>query len=263
VIDDKCQAGFAHLLTLLVTLLLSAIAAAFVVDARHAANMAFTEISISKVRHLADGAIYRRAFRLAQALASDRERLRNFVSDKEEYTPAASASADMNETVITVSVVPATIRVDLNAAPITTIERVFIEAGESPLTARALARQIDLYRRRDGYRPDETMPGVTLSMRGGRDGKAFDTVSELLFVEGINERVYTAVYKKFTVYGKANARSDTTFQFDGTAIAFEINAQARNYTGNVFKREAIVSFPVGNPLAFKVLRWRQGEAGQD
>lgn len=250
------QSGFAHLAALLVTLLLSAIAASFVVEARVSSVSAIAEIDVAKARMAADAGVRHAIFQLAgrMARAADKpEEAGPLWRRSDRVWSFAGASVE-------IAVQAEAAKVDLNTAPAGILRRLFLGAGLTLAEANAAVANTIRYRERDGAVPPASVSaqaqgGIVLAMTDELDSKAFDSTQEMLRVPGMTPALFDKLAAQITVHGTPWMKSDAGAD---TAAAYTISATARLDGGAVFVRDALVSFVPGRRVRHRIHTWQQG-----
>ena len=260
------QSGFAHLAALLVTLLLSAIAASFVVEARVSSVAATAEVGVAQARMAADAGVRHAIFQLASRLGragDEREALAPLWRRSDRFWTFAGARVE-------ITVQAEADKIDLNTAPGDVLRRLMLGAGLGRADANAVVENILRYRQRDGATPTmgvsaQAQGGIVLAMTDELDSKAFDSIQEILRVPGITPDLFGKLSGQITVYGSPWARRSAGAEVpagaDGT-VTYAISATARNDGGAVFVRDALVSFVLGRRVRHRIHTWRQGMARQ-
>ena len=261
------RSGFAHLAALLVALLLSAIAASFVVETRVSGIAVRTDVAVAQARMAADAgvrhAIFTLSDRMARAYAEPAEAIPLWRRSDGTWT--------FHDATVHITVQPEAAKIDLNTAPADILQHLLLGAGLSQTEAGAVVDNIVRYRQRDGAAlaadgPAAAEGGIVLAMTDELDGKAFDTVQEVLQVPGVTPELFARLEGLITVHGTPWARLDAAggdaqgprnTQADG-AVTYTLRAQARLDAGAVFVRHALVSFYPGRRVRHRIHSWHQG-----
>lgn len=256
------QSGFAHLVVLLVTLLLTAIAAAFVVDARSLAQGSRLDIDLAQVRLLADG-LAREAFFAAVAREGQYS-----LKPTQSFTLQDGSGRQAQ---VRTLVEDESVKLDLNRSAPQALQSGFVARAGLPETkAAALVSNIVAMRQREGlskisYEPLQSGESV-LALRQSRamDGKAFDSIEGLKQVPGMTAETYRALKPHVTVYGRpallASATGGQGSGAEAERLAARIQVTVSISQGPIFTRDAVFSYPTANPGQYRVEKWQRGSA---
>lgn len=265
------RSGFAHLAALLVALLLSAIAASFVVETRVSGIAVRTDVAVAQARMAADAgvrhAIFTLSDRMARAYAEPAEAIPLWRRSDGTWT--------FHDATVHITVQAEAAKIDLNTAPADILQHLLLGAGLGQTEAGAVVDNIVRYRQRDGAAlaadgPAVAAGGIVLAMTDELDSKAFDTVQEVLQVSGVTPDLFARLDGLITVHGTPWAQPDAAAggaqgprdaqaatTADG-AVTYTLRAQARLDAGAVFVRQALVSFYPGRRVRHRVHSWHQG-----
>ena len=255
------RSGFAHLAALLVALLLSAIAASFVVETRVSSIAVRTDVAVAQARMAADAgvrhAIFTLSDRMARAYAEPAEAIPLWRRSDGTWT--------FHDATVHITVQAEATKIDLNTAPADILQHLLLGAGLGQTEAGTVVENIVRYRQRDGAAlatdgPAAAEGGIVLAMTDELDSKAFDPVQEVLQVPGVTPELFARLEGLITVHGTPWARLDAAggdAQADG-AVTYTVRAQARLDAGAVFVRRALVSFYPGRRVRHRIHSWHQG-----
>lgn len=266
------RSGFAHLAALLVALLLSAIAASFVVETRVSGIAVRTDVAVAQARMAADAgvrhAIFTLSGRMARAYAEPAEAIPLWRRSDGTWT--------FHGATVHITVQAEAAKIDLNTAPAHILRHLLLGAGLGQTEAGAVVDNIVRYRQRDGAAlagdgPAAAEGGIVLAMTDELDSKAFDTVQEVLQVPGVTPELFARLEGLITVHGTPWARPGASGGAEGPgdaqagtkadgATTYTVRAQARLDAGAVFVRQALVSFHPGRRVRHRIHSWHQGAA---
>jgi general secretion pathway protein K len=284
----RSERGAALIIVLWMILVLSLLAASFIVTSRSDLLIARNEVESARANALADAGIARAVMGLG-----DPNPLLRWRSDGTPYRWPFGGGT------VTVTIVSETGKIDLNAAAEEVLESLFAHAGASPDLSRSLA-QAALARR-------EARVGAPISETGMIDQRApaFATVEDLGLLPGISAPLEQAVLPLVTVYsglptvdpqtaprdvllslpGADPAEIDAfiaarTTQAEGSPIAAQAPASVARYLGGAapqyvtirasavtdkgarYVRDATVVLRDAQGLPFVVKRWSQAVSAE-
>lgn len=276
------ERGIALLLVVWMLALLAIITVAITADARTSIRLARNLVDGAQVQAMADGGVWWAVARMA-----DPDRTAHLRPDGMAYQ-IALAEHDLE-----VTVQDERGKLDLNAAPVEALAKLFTVVGLAGGEGDGLAQAIGRYR--------ERQKALRARMGLQANEPAFRMVEDLRLIDGLRPDIYQRVVGFVTVYSAAPTVNPTTAAREvllslpgidaGTvedllrrrgaapndadqssqalaaagrsftwaeASVVTIRSTARLNNGTAFVREAVVELEPGSAPPFKVLAWRHG-----
>ena len=267
---SRSEKGIALVAVIWVTALLATIAASLAFESRTESRLTYNMVENAVARAAADAGVYRAIFDLLGTRPGQKLGEAKFRPDGTVYEWPFGKSK------VYISVQDESAKVNLNQAPDGLLIALFQSANISQENAAVLADAIADYRDPDSMTRTQ---GAELSdyedagLPWGPKNAPFEAVEELRQVLGMTPDLYNRVAPFLTVYSFGSAinasmagdqLTDALRQagfesfVDSPGAAFSIRAEARNDSGAVFVRGAVVQLvpEVNDPVRFLV--WRQG-----
>jgi len=191
----RAQQGIALVLTLWLTVLLTAIAGGFAYSMRTEALAAGNAIGVAKVRAAADGAVERAVWELARARLPG------------AWLPNGAPHAWKDgEIELTVRATDETAKIDLNAAGEILLRGLFTNVGgaDPDVAVRLVDAVIDWRDPDDFRRPNgaESADYVAAGVKTRPANAPFETIGEVSRVLGMTPAIYSRIVGSITVYSR-------------------------------------------------------------